>query len=188
MNYKVAYRHRRNDTNEIFYIGIGSVKRANDSVRRSKWWKKIVAKAGYKVEIIAENLVWDDACELESLLIYEYGRKDKNKGNLVNLTDGGEGTPGCKWNLGRKATDEHKNKISVANKGKKLSSEHKRKISQTHNSCRYIIRNCENNEIYYSTRDAAIKVGVAQTTIRRWLANPNKAKVKFEIVQKGKNR
>ena len=88
---KIVYRHRRLDTNEIFYVGIGSLERAFSKKGRNNLWKKVVNKAGYNVEIIADDLSWEDACELEIFLIQNYGRRDLKTGSLVNMTDGGEG-------------------------------------------------------------------------------------------------
>ena len=154
MNNKIVYRHRRLDTNEVFYVGIGALSRAKSKRGRSSWWNRIVQKSEYTIEIIAVNLTWGDACELEQLLISQYGRKDSGMGTLVNMTDGSNGT------LGNKISDEHKeiiryhgknrteaqrvaisermkdrfistetrNKISIANKGRVLSEEHKEKL------------------------------------------------------------
>jgi hypothetical protein len=68
-NNKCVYRHRRLDTNEIFYVGMGSNKRATSLNNRNELWKRIVNKTEYVVEIVSENLTWEDACELECLLI-----------------------------------------------------------------------------------------------------------------------
>ena len=93
-----VYRHIRLDKNEVFYIGIGSddsgkYKRAYDN-NRSKFWKSIVKKAGYIVEIISEDwLTWEEACEKEKFWIIFYGRVDLRKGSLVNMTDGGQVYP-----------------------------------------------------------------------------------------------
>jgi hypothetical protein len=85
----IVYRHRRLDTNEIFYVGIGKKEsRAYQKRSRNQFWKNIIDKTNYEVEIIARDLSYNDACELEILLIREYGRRDLGLGNLVNLTDG----------------------------------------------------------------------------------------------------
>lgn len=125
------YRHRRNDTNQIFYVGIGIKNRPYDKNGRNTYWNHVVKKHGYSVEIIAEVDTWELACELEQFLIQEYGRRDLGLGNLVNLTDGGEG------GLGRICTEETKLKMSLVkkgkpspNKGKKMSEEQKVKISE----------------------------------------------------------
>lgn len=103
------------DTFEVFYVGIGreiNYKRAYNKYSRNNWWKRVVNKTEYQVEILASNLIKEEACELEMLLIQEYGRKDLGKGNLVNMTDGGESNSGF-------VTPEHvKKKQSEARKGK----------------------------------------------------------------------
>ncbi len=88
------YRHIRLDKNEPFYVGIGSdnsYKRANETSRRNLHWKNIVKKGPYEIEIILDNLTWEEACEKEKEFIALYGRTNLNKGSLCNLTDGGEG-------------------------------------------------------------------------------------------------
>jgi hypothetical protein len=90
-----VYRHIRLDKNEPFYIGIGkdaTYKRAYQSskTKRSEFWHNIASK-GYEVEILMDDLTWEQACEKEKEFISIYGRKDLGTGILVNLTDGGEG-------------------------------------------------------------------------------------------------
>jgi len=132
-----VYKHTRIDTNEVFYIGIGSDEGGNHtraySKDRSKYWKKVANKVGYQVEILLDNLTWQEACDKEIELIKFYGRKDLKEGCLVNMTDGGEsGSSGYKHTL------EMKNHLSLlkkgtlgTNTGKKFSEEHKRKMSET---------------------------------------------------------
>jgi len=90
MENNYVYRHRRNDTNEVFYIGIGKNSRYCSKKDRNQHWFNVVNKVGFTPEIIASGLTREDAAELEILLIQEYGRKDKGLGNLVNMTDGGD--------------------------------------------------------------------------------------------------
>jgi len=120
------YKHIRLDTNEVFYIGIGSDNKGKYSRAYSKgrnqYWHKIVDKAGYQVEILLDNLTWQEACDKEIELIKFYGRKDLKEGCLVNMTNGGDGTVGCKL------SEEHKNAVSNAQLGKKLSEETKDKL------------------------------------------------------------
>ena len=87
------YRHLK-PNGEVFYIGIGrskKYKRAFSKYKRSAFWKQVVEKHGYEVQILKSFLTWDEACELEKILISYYGRRDLGKGTLVNLTDGGDG-------------------------------------------------------------------------------------------------
>lgn len=105
-----VYRHVRLDTNETFYIGIGSdifIKRAYSRKSRNKYWMNITNKTKYKVEIISESLSWKNACK-EVELIKFYGRRSLKQGTLVNLTDEGEGS----INRPYKTSWQWKNKFS----------------------------------------------------------------------------
>lgn len=115
------YRHIRLDKNEPFYIGIGNddnYSRANFKHNRNKHWNNVVAKTNYEVEIILDNLSWDEAKTKEIEFILLYKRKDKCNGVLVNKTDGGDG---C---VGLIHTKEAREKMGIPNKGKKLSKKH----------------------------------------------------------------
>jgi hypothetical protein len=92
------YRHIRLDTNKVFYIGIGEdktspifYKRAYSKQSRNKYWNNIISKTPYNVEILLDDLTWDEACNKEIEFIKLYGRADLNRGSLVNMTDGGDG-------------------------------------------------------------------------------------------------
>lgn len=135
----IVYRHIRKDTNNVFYIGIGKdIKRAYHIYDRNKYWKNIINKTEYEIEIIAQDLSWEDACELEIFLIQEYGRKDLGLGTLVNLTDGGEGTlnksESGKMNIklanSKPKSNEHKDKMRQAKIGTKRSKESIKKQSE----------------------------------------------------------
>lgn len=88
---KCVYLHKNPTTGEVFYVGIGRECRANNFRGRNKFWNNYVKKYGVDVEIIYKGLGVREANELEIELIRKYGRRDKNKGTLVNLSDGGEG-------------------------------------------------------------------------------------------------
>ena len=129
-----VYQHIRNDTGNVFYIGIGSDKggkyyRAYRKTGRNNYWNNITNKHGYRVEIVMDNLSWEEAISNERRLISIYGRK-----NLCNMTDGGEGTPG--W----KPTEEQRIEMSRIRKGKcyggrekgfKTPEETRKKISES---------------------------------------------------------
>lgn len=111
-----VYRHIRIDKNEPFYIGIGSDmtnKRANEKARRSKLWKKIVAKSDYEIEIMLNDITYEEAKLKEIEFIKLYGRIDLGNGTLANLTNGGDGTIN--------PSQETRDKISKVNKGRKNS-------------------------------------------------------------------
>jgi hypothetical protein len=121
-----VYRHIRHDKNEPFYIGIGSdipyYKRANERSRRSEFWKKIIAKTNYSVEIIFDNITFEEAKIKEIEFIKLYGRIDLNNGCLVNLTDGGDGL------INRVFTPEHRKNLSESMRHRVVSEEMKAKL------------------------------------------------------------
>ena len=143
----ILYRHIRLDKNEPFYIGIGKEeKRAYQKISRNKYWKHIIDKTDYEVEILFEDLTWEQACEKEKEFIKLYGRKDLGTGSLVNMTDGGDGiinqivsketrqkmSNSIKGKIkGIKKTEEQKQKISDKLKGRKLPEETKQKMSNS---------------------------------------------------------
>lgn len=131
----IVYRHIRQDKNKPFYIGIGeSEYRAYERKGRTRAWKHI-AKKGYDVEVLFDNLSWEEACEKEREFIALYGRKDMKTGTLVNMTDGGEGT------VGYRHTDETKEKCRLASLGSKNAwygkkrPDHGDKIRGENNPC-----------------------------------------------------
>jgi hypothetical protein len=157
------YRHIRLDKNEPFYIGIGSdelrnYKRSKTTQNRNTIWNRIVSKTEYRIDIVLEDLTWDEACKKEIELISLYGKITANNGILANITDGGEGAMGAirseetrkrmsdalkgrvhsesakeksrQAHLGRKHSEEHRRKISEAGKGRKHTEEAKKRISE----------------------------------------------------------
>jgi hypothetical protein len=166
-----VYLHRQKDNNEPFYVGVGGLlsfdnyQRANANnwkglASRSKFWKSIVSKFGFTVEIVLDNCTKQEAFSEEIRLIKLYGRQDIETGILVNHTDGGDGRIGSseeikkkcgEKNIGRKWTEEQREKIlekrknslpdsietrlkkSLASKGKPKSKEHVEKLKRNSN-------------------------------------------------------
>ena len=112
MNNKCVYVHKKQETGEVFYVGIGSINRPYQKAKsqRSVWWFRTVAKYGLSIEIIATNLPDELAKKIEISLIKLYGRRDKKEGTLINLTDGGDGTSGM---LNKAHSEETKRKLSL---------------------------------------------------------------------------
>jgi hypothetical protein len=140
----IVYRHIRLDKNEPFYIGIGKTeKRAYDKNDRNKIWNNIINKTDYEIEILFDNITWEQACIKEQEFINLYGRIDKKNGTLCNLTNGGEGQNGIIRNeeyrlkikqnaLKRWENEAFKEKMKKVLKGRKLpptSEETKLKLS-----------------------------------------------------------
>ena len=93
------YIHTILDKNKIFYVGIGKDSkgkylRAFSKKRRSIFWNNIIKNYVYKVDILHDDLTWEEACKKEKYYINLYGRRDLNLGYLCNLTNGGDGVSG----------------------------------------------------------------------------------------------
>lgn len=193
----IVYRHWRLDKNEVFYVGIGKKEsRAFDFTHRSKVWKGIKSRTNVDVEIVASDLSWENACELEQLMIQEYGRFDLGTGRLVNMTDGGEGSVGVKQsqesidkransNRGKKRTDEARAKISQALTGKKLSEKHIENLRTSHlgqkgwNSQEVI--DLQTGFVYDSLRKGCMSVGI-QYKAEFAKQKRNSKNVRFQII------
>lgn len=162
-----TYRHIRNDTNEVFYIGKGKGSRAFQSSNRNRYWKNIVNKTDYTVELLTINMNEKDSLELEILLISEYKRYGTK---LSNLTNGGEGVSGLK------DTEETKKLKSLKATGRVMSPES-------------IAKSKESNKGRASPRKGAIltqeqkdKISIGNTG-----KNPSKkARERMSIASKGK--
>lgn len=135
------YRHLRNDTGAVFYVGRGCVRsnrafgleRAYDIKGRSPYWSNVVSSAGgFTVEVMLIDLTKEQANLKEKEFITLYGRRNLGEGVLCNLTDGGDG--GCRLVF----TAEMREKWSRMhggdrhpNWGKRLSADTIRKKSES---------------------------------------------------------
>lgn len=145
-----VYTHTRIDTNEVFYVGIGSDKhfsRSKDSNNRNKFWKNIVSKTEYVIDIVNKNISKQEAADIEKLLIIQYGRRIDKSGSLCNISSGGEF-----GSYGVKRSEEYKKNLSSKMKGRKLSKETIDKIKK--NSGTKIICTIT-KKIYNSITEAA---------------------------------
>jgi hypothetical protein len=117
-NYYLYY-HKNPTTKELFYVGIGTNKRAWDFTSgRNFHYKNYIKKYGEPVvDIIKENITKEEACSFEIELIAKYGRKGiELNGILLNKSIGGEIIA-----LGNKFTKEQKQKIVQAKTGQKYN-------------------------------------------------------------------
>lgn len=138
-----VYRHIRLDKNEPFYIGIGKsqsdFERAYSSKNRNVYWNNIVNFTEYRVEIMLQDISWEEACEKEIEFINLY-KKNTQNGSLCNIANGGNGgylsnevNEKRKQSLkGHILTQETKNKIGIKAKGRKVSEETRLKMSLIH--------------------------------------------------------
>lgn len=143
---RCVYFHLTPDTGEVFYIGVGTARRAKNFKERNRFWHRKVVKHGFpKVLIVADDLTIEKALEIEKFWIKFYGLK-----NLTNISPGGDSSIGFypseetrlklsqilsgKGNpfYGKTHSAETKLKISIKKKGCKLSEECKSKIGKAH--------------------------------------------------------
>lgn len=89
-NIYYVYKHFIKETNEVFYVGRGKNTRAYDRTGRNLYWKRIVNKYGYEVEIVRDDLGLEESKILEIELIARFKPR-------ANLTKGGDGTAGYKF-------------------------------------------------------------------------------------------
>lgn len=189
-----------------FYVGKGKGNRMNAHLSECNLsddacnvFKKSIIKKINKIglspiiRVISSNLTNDEANAQERFLVKMIGRRDKKRGSLVNLTDGGDGTLGFTlsdesinkmretkkrkfkngeievWNKGLKGTysEEYRKKISEGKKGLAFSKEErlKRKTSCTINVKVYQY-DLEGNFIreFFSKEDVRKYFGVASVT------------------------
>lgn len=195
------YIHKRKSDNEIFYIGIGNNKRPYIKNTRSSFWKNEVKKHNYVIEILSDNLTWENAQEAEIQLIKLYGRRDLKLGILVNLTDGGDGSPGTI------VSEKTKQKLSVSLKGKNLGSKNgmfglKGKLCPAKRTPKYgkdnwmynnpifkkgnnpnakKVINIKTKEIWDCATNCAEQNNIKNSTLIAWLSgqNPNKSDFRY---------
>lgn len=135
---KVVYLHKKMSDDSVFYVGMGSLKRAYCK-QRNDWWNNVVKKHGYYVEIFKDGLSSEEAWEIEVELIEKYGRIDLKNGQLINMTIGGITVEGLSRSSSNKKSKslkavtrskEWRDKISLAHKGKVKSKEHRENIAK----------------------------------------------------------
>tara|TARA_R110000796_G_scaffold242194_1_gene364184 strand:+ start:376 stop:720 length:345 start_codon:yes stop_codon:yes gene_type:complete len=86
---KVVYIHKRKKDGQVFYVGMGSIKRPYSFTNRNSMWKKYVEKNGKpEVQIVKGYLTKEEAYKLETKLIIKYGLRIYGKGYLVNCNYG----------------------------------------------------------------------------------------------------
>ena len=158
-----VYRHIREDKDEPFYIGIGSVNRAKSKHERNSIWNKIVAKTKYSIEILLECDTREEAMEKEKEFISLYGRKNINTGCLANMTNGGEGTVNVVF------TEERKALMSNRYSGK--GNPRAKKVY-----CGYL------DKIFDTISDCAIELGVSQPYLSRMIKGTRVNKFKLSKI------
>lgn len=127
-----VYEHWRLDRDECFYVGKGKGRRAYSRSGRNSHWGNIVAKlerigSGYEIRMVAVGITEQEAFELEARRIDFW----RDIVDLCNKTKGGEGVSGLVMSDEAKRKMSEKAKGRVGNKsmlGKKHSEETKEKM------------------------------------------------------------
>jgi len=116
-NCAFVYVHLEADTGNPFYVGIGvNENRPWNKTHRTNKHKNRINKHGMRVEIITQKISWENAKLWEICWI-----KNLRDGgfNLVNLTDGGDGTTGYV------RTEEERLKIKEVNNRPEIKKIHR---------------------------------------------------------------
>ena len=135
-----VYEHWRLDRDECFYVGKGFGGRAYDMKRsRNKHHQAIMLKmsrigSSVEVRIVADGLDENRAFEIEKERIKFW----RNAGiDIVNLTDGGDGTSGFKYSEESRAKMAHakrnmpqEQRDKIAEKTRNMPQEQRDKIAQ----------------------------------------------------------
>jgi len=89
-----VYHHVNKINNDIFYVGKGKGKRAYEKIGRNQYWINYTKKyPDFEVVIVYDNLLEDEAFELEIKEINKIGRSIYKEGTLVNILPGGRPFP-----------------------------------------------------------------------------------------------
>lgn len=118
---KVVYLHRRATDGVVFYVGMGSPKRARSGTGRSAQWRAVASVSGFVCEIVASGMTITEALRAEMAEIAKYPASA-----LTNLNPGGGGCQRHTEETKRKQREncsskrpEVKAKIAARQRGKK---------------------------------------------------------------------
>jgi hypothetical protein len=183
-----VYLHKTKDTKEIFYIGIGSKKRAYSIHSRNKHWKSVFNKHGFEVDITHKDLCREEACSIEKYLISFYRENSNYK--LTNVTNGGDGVDSERaiiLNKIRWSNLKERQKLSERNKKRFANISERKKVSET-NKKRFANiserqKVSETNKKRFSNIEARENNSMKMKTF----FNTEKGKIHLENLKKPKN-
>lgn len=162
-----VYTHTRKDTNQIFYIGIGTSPnfgRAKEKTNRNKYWTRVAAKTKWRYDIVVSSCSLDIAKEIEISLIHKFKQL---KYPLTNLTSGGD------VNCGFKMSKKHRKKIASVMKERVWTPELRKKMSDLAANKRKVVDQ-NTGKVYPSLSTAAKDFKVSLTSLHRWLTKEPK--------------
>jgi hypothetical protein len=174
-----VYRHIRKDKDQVFYIGIGTDNNGKYtrafSKNRNRYWKRIVDKTDYEVEILFNDITKEEALSKEIEFIQIYGRRDLGFGTLSNLTNGGEGVVNM--------SEEGKERLREIRRNTIMPQEQKDRYSKMFkgsgnpNSSKVICG--KTLKIFGSTQEASEFLGINNHTFRNNINGKNCNKISF---------
>lgn len=182
-NIYYVYAHFTKDTNELFYIGVGTGNRLF-SKGRNTYWKRIVDKHGYTAHVILEGFTDRKEAVKEEIILQilnkpraclQYGDKLQSIQSIETRKKIGDANRGKKRSLETKSilskqklgklnpmynkevSIESRAKMSAFQKGKTKSVDHINKITESNRRTRgRSVVNCRGVE-FRSLREAADK-------------------------------
>jgi hypothetical protein len=150
----VVYLHVKKDTKDVFYVGIGSKRRAYSTNKRNSIWNNYYNKYGRDVIIVNKGLSYEDAIAIESELIHTFGRlKFEEGGVLTNRVI----KVGYHFE-GKNHTESTKEQMSVS---ARYRSSHNKEVSWY-------------GKTYISARECSRKEGKPFSTVQKYLNWDNK--------------
>lgn len=171
------YQHITADTDEVFYVGIGSLRRPYTKKNRNNKWHEVVKKHGYRVDVLKIFTNREQLLEWEKFLISFYGRLSENAGPLVNMNIGTEAVVKSKprgprgWHTkGVKLSEERRREMSIRMMGNK-----RRKPLQVY--CTATGRK------WNSRKEAAVDLGLNDSTLKNWLSKPKSARTTLRYLR-----
>lgn len=176
-----VYIHKSKKDGRIFYVGKGKGNRHISHTDRNFSWHKIVKEEGFISEIVKYTFDEIEAYQEEIRLIRELGRKDLGLGQLINLTDGGEGNSGLKWNgrrsgsnnpmYGKSQSQYMKDKLRSERKGKPRPQHVVDMLRKKSTNPRSIFLNQLTGIYYEGVDDLHFVLNISKSTLFKYLRN-----------------
>lgn len=167
LNKYYIYAYLREDGTP-YYIGKGCGYRINAKART------IPLPPKERRIKLKENLVEQDAYDLETYYIKQYGRIDLGTGCLRNMNDGGKGCAAPKgrvpWNKGKKEDPAVTAKRTKNLKGVAKSREHKQSISLAKKGT----NTGSDNHFYGKTHSVEVKELISNASKEQWQRQKSK--------------
>lgn len=177
-----VYAHYTLDTNELFYIGMGSGDRHSWSYCRNSFWTNIVKKHGFKYVFLHTNLTRSDANDLEIQEIQRY----RPKANFTKGGDGGDTYSTLSPDKYIKVMERKRQSMLGKGKGVSKTLEHRKKLVCQWR-CKPVL--ClDTGEIFESVRECARRLNSNQANVGKAIKNRWKCKgYRLEFINENAN-